>query len=182
MLKETIFLLFYLPFIFVYEIIDRKKNRKNSGIKILLPRIIFYVYLFFLIKVTIFPIPYQETELKSLREIFGDGVENNFVPLKSIWNLLRNNTGLMVKLRQIGGNLCLLAPLAFYLPFTKKSFKRADKVFIFLIGSSCIIEALQFLIGRIINYNYRVVDIDDIILNVCGGMVGYLVWRIVRSR
>lgn len=72
--------------------------------------------------------------------------------------------------------------LLFYLPFIKKSFKRADKVFIFLIGSSCIIEALQFLIGRIINYNYRVVDIDDIILNVCGGMVGYLVWRIVRSR
>jgi glycopeptide antibiotics resistance protein len=33
---------------------------------------------------------------------------------------------------------------------------------------------MQFVIGRVIGYYYRIIDIDDIILNVFGGIVGYI--------
>ena len=42
------------------------------------------------------------------------------------------------------------------------------------------IEFLQFFIGVILQYNYRSVDVDDIILNVIGAMIGYIIYLIIK--
>lgn len=34
---------------------------------------------------------------------------------------------------------------------------------------------MQFIIGMLIGYNYRSVDIDDVILNTVGGLISVLV-------
>ena len=181
MLKETIFLIFYMLFIVVYEAATCIKKENYREWKKFVMKAAFYIYIFLLIKVTIFPIPYQKTELDSLRKSFGEGLKNNFVPLFSIRSILEGSSGFLVKLRQLGGNLILLFPLAFYIPLTKKRFRKPVKILMLLFGVSCTVEIVQFLIGRVIHYNYRVVDIDDVILNVCGGMLGYFAWKLFQK-
>ncbi|MDE7298175.1 MAG: VanZ family protein, partial [Lachnospiraceae bacterium] len=152
MLKATSFFVFYFAVVLAFEIINCRRGKLKRSIRFLALRTIFYIYVFLVIKVTLFPIPYQKTELDGLRKNFGAGLENNFIPLKSISGILRSNAGLLVKLRQIGGNLCLMVPLAFYIPAVKKRFRRAGNVFMLLLACSCAVEAAQFLIGRVINY------------------------------
>lgn len=177
MLKITLFAFFYFIAIFIYEIINSKKQTEHHNIIYWIIKITFYIYLLILINVTIFPIPFQKSELENLRKNFGKGFDVNFIPMKSILHILKSDLNISVKFRQIAGNLVLLLPLSFYLPFTTKKFRKAGKVFIFLLCSACMIEIMQLLIGQIIHYNYRVVDIDDIILNVCGGMAGFYIWK-----
>ena len=38
---------------------------------------------------------------------------------------------------------------------------------------------MQFIISIILGYNYKVVDIDDIILNTIGGIIGYILYKLV---
>ena len=38
---------------------------------------------------------------------------------------------------------------------------------------------MQFIISIILGYNYKVVDIDDIILNIMGGIIGYILYKLV---
>lgn len=181
MLKITFFAIIYFAIILIYEMIKSKKEKTNHNAMYWLFRIIFYIYLLVLINVTIFPIPFQKSELENLRQNFGKGLEINFKPMKSIIHIINSDLDILVKLKQIGGNMILLFPLAFYLPLSNKEFQQVKKVFAFLLCCSCVIELVQFLIGKIINYNYRVVDIDDIILNVCGGMAGFFVWKILNN-
>lgn len=42
---------------------------------------------------------------------------------------------------------------------------------------SVCIELVQFIIGLLIGYNYRCVDIDDVILNSIGGIIILLIFE-----
>lgn len=44
------------------------------------------------------------------------------------------------------------------------------------------IELVQFIIGLLIGYNYRCVDIDDVILNSLGGIIILLVFERIIKR
>lgn len=181
MLKISFFAIIYFIILLVYEIMNGRKKKVYHNVIYWIIKIIFYIYVLLLIKVTIFPIPIQKLELDSLRQNFGNGLDINFIPMKTILQIIKSDLPVSVKLRQIGGNLILLVPFAFYLPLSKKRFQKAIKVFIFLLFSACMIELVQFLIGKIIDYNYRVVDVDDIILNVCGGMIGFFAWKTINK-
>ena len=47
---------------------------------------------------------------------------------------------------------------------------------------SVCIELVQFIIGLLIGYNYRCVDIDDVILNSLGGIIILLVFERIIKR
>lgn len=45
--------------------------------------------------------------------------------------------------------------------------------------SSVIVEGLQFSISFVLGFNYRTVDVDDVILNTLGTIIGYGVLRLL---
>jgi glycopeptide antibiotics resistance protein len=47
---------------------------------------------------------------------------------------------------------------------------------------SCAIEVSQLAISLILGHGYRTADVDDVILNVAGALLGYLVFRSWRRR
>lgn len=51
------------------------------------------------------------------------------------------------------------------------------KTIIIGLSSSLMIELTQLLINIILTYNYRSVDIDDIILNTTGEIIGYFLYK-----
>ena len=131
--------------------------------------VIFAVYMALLVKVAFFPIPYQKATIDVLREV-GSGYAYNFIPLSSIINIVANNS-IQTALVQVGGNFLLLMPLGFYgaLIFPQK---KIQQLLVVILSFSLTIEIIQFILGMIIAYQYRVVDVDDVILNLLGGIVG----------
>ena len=74
----------------------------------------------------------------------------------------------------------MLIPLGIYAPLYFKGINKIKNFFILALLVSAGIEFLQFFIGVILQYNYRSVDVDDIILNVLGSLIGYIIYLIIK--
>ncbi|SFA69402.1 MULTISPECIES: VanZ family protein [unclassified Bacillus (in: firmicutes)] len=96
---------------------------------------------------------------------------NNFVPFSSIKELL-NHFYFMGPLKNILGNIILFIPLGFILVLKFKRINGMLTVIIVGLLSSTTIEIIQLLLPN------RAFDVDDIILNVLGTMVGFLLLKL----
>ena len=95
---------------------------------------------------------------------------NNLVPLKEI---MRYKIGSRLFIKNVIGNVVLFIPYGIFASlYTKleKPFHALCLVFF----ASVTVETTQLLIGRVF-------DIDDIILNVIGGFIGYGIYRIIDA-
>jgi len=86
---------------------------------------------------------------------------------------------LMFKQFQIGstqvvGNLVMLLPLGIYIPLLYPKFPGFLKVFIICLFVSISIELMQLITS------VRSTDIDDVILNTSGAIVGYVLYKFFR--
>lgn len=91
---------------------------------------------------------------------------NNFIPFKE---MLRYKFGSRLFIKNVVGNLALFLPYGFFAAYTLKCEK--GKLILFLtILASLTIECVQMAIGRVF-------DVDDILLNVIGGYLGYLLYH-----
>lgn len=90
----------------------------------------------------------------------------NLVPFTFVKEYIVNNKPL--GLSNIVGNVLLFVPLGFFLAIRKTTVDRAAfQLFAVTLG----IEMMQFILHRGIS------DIDDILLNLAGGMIGYGFYR-----
>ena len=93
---------------------------------------------------------------------------NNFVPFHEIF---RYEFGSKVFIHNIVGNIILFIPFGYFVSHLMQTRKPYAMLFISLV-TSCVIEFTQLKIGRTF-------DVDDIILNLIGGIVGYLIFLII---
>ena len=98
----------------------------------------------------------------------------NLVPARTVVGIIRDFPGLVIQ--QLLGNVVLFVPLGFLLPLLSTRYRRFALTAAVGLAVSLGIELVQFallltLIAR------RSVDVDDVILNVTGACLGYLVWR-----
>lgn len=89
----------------------------------------------------------------------------NFVPFKEI---MRYDFGSSGFYKQVIGNILLFIPLGYFATGYCK-LKKIGGILIVSLLSSTTIEVVQHFIGRSF-------DVDDIILNVVGGIIGFLVY------
>lgn len=95
---------------------------------------------------------------------------NNFIPFKEI---LRYNFGSRLFIKNIIGNVVMFIPYGFFISYYGKSNKWKGALLLVLIAST-VIECTQLAIGRVF-------DVDDILLNVVGGMLGYLIYKLLNK-
>lgn len=154
---------------------DIKINWIREGVKF-----IFTLYVFLLVGVTLFPIGIG---IKHSTEYFRLPI--NLIPFKEVVKRIseigtayNGDIGFQMSiiLRNVGGNLILLIPLGVMSPIIWKKFTQIKMVIIegFVVSAS--IELLQ-LVEILCGIGLRVVDIDDVILNVLGVIIGYLIYR-----
>ena len=104
------------------------------------------------------------------------GIDNyNFIPLKTITGYFTDFfcdeiSGYIV-VCNILGNLLLLAPLGFFLPYFLKRFRSFGRCFILWSLCSILIETVQSLC-HIGNF-----DVDDILLNIMGVSLLYFIMK-----
>jgi len=135
-------------------------------------------YVCALVAVTLFPIPFQ-AELLDVRRT-KQVLFNNYYPFRTISEVLAHGDA-RVLLLQLGGNLLLLMPLTLLLPILFKRFRSFKSTIIVATAVSLIIEFLQLAISAVIGFTYRNADVDDILINVFGAMIGYGVYTVIAK-
>jgi len=73
--------------------------------------------------------------------------------------------------QNLAGNVLLFMPLGFFLPLLRPQSNGAVRVGAAVAGSSLLLEVIQLLTGL------GGFDVDDLILNVLGGLMGWLALR-----
>ncbi len=140
------------------------KKWKEKGRDLLLINTIMYIYLSFVLYFTLMPI------ITSLPFIFNHPyTPMNLVPFIDVLN----SRGDFV--RQVGLNVIMTIPFGFLMPLVKKENARLLKVVFYTFLLSLGIELLQPLIN-----GTRSADITDLITNVLGGIIGYIIFLIFK--
>lgn len=104
---------------------------------------------------------------------FQDNVSwstNNFIPFKE---MLRYNIGSRLFVKNVLGNMLMFLPYGFFISYYLKNEKSWLTLILTLIASFAI-ELVQMVIGRVF-------DIDDILLNLLGGYLGFLIYYCFRK-
>ena len=97
------------------------------------------------------------------------GTSPNLIPFETIRHDLR--AGGREMWVNLVGNLAAFVPLGLLLPPLGKRRPSALRIALLAIALSAGIESLQYLSGR------RAADVDDVVLNTLGALLGYLAWR-----
>lgn len=100
---------------------------------------------------------------------------SNFVPFKTIrWfvqGINNHSMNLDIPIKNIFGNLLIFLPMGLYLPCIFKKFRTLGHFFIGIFIILVFGEVLQLLLRR------GSFDIDDMILNVIGATIGFIIWK-----
>ena len=140
------------------------KKWKEKGRDVLVVNTTMYIYLSFVLYFTLMPI------ITSLPFIFNHPyTPMNLVPFIDVTFGRGDFT------RQLGLNIIMTIPFGFLLPLMKKENTKLLRVVFYTFLLSLGIEILQPLINGI-----RSSDITDIITNVTGGIIGYIMYLIFK--
>ena len=95
---------------------------------------------------------------------------NNFIPFKEI---MRYEFGSSYFIHNVLGNILLFIPFGFFVSYIVSS-KKPYYIIVITLITSIAIEFTQLLIGRTF-------DVDDVLLNLIGGFLGYLVYLVLQT-
>lgn len=140
--------------------------------KYFFPALLLIIYCAILIKVMVF----KDLALIRIGHIFlnfGGTHEGtpNFIPFKTILPYLFGYKGLIIAGINLIGNIILLVPIGFIIPFLFKNFNWRQLLIISFF-SGFAIEILQVV------FHVGIFDIDDVILNGLGVMIGFWIFKI----
>jgi glycopeptide antibiotics resistance protein len=129
-----------------------------------------------LIKLVVFKTkPLLET--KHLRIKFTDhGTgQANILPFKTIWPYLHGRPRLLIAIVNLVGNIAPFVPIGFLVPFVYRKMTWQKS----LVLASAVGLAME---GLEVVFRVGIFDIDDVILNAFGVMIGYWVFAIFERR
>ncbi len=147
-------LLLFSIVLFLIRITDIIINKKRLIFYKDLYIFLFIIYMFLLFELV------TSTDFESY--------SNNFIPFKEI---SRYNYTSSLFYKNVLGNVLLFIPFGYFVNTILKNKKIIICMLITTI-TSLSIELIQMNIGRSF-------DIDDILLNICGGILGYIIYRII---
>lgn len=108
--------------------------------------------------------------------INGKWQRANLIPLRTIGNyvnmIIKGHSITAVAIINLAGNLLLLLPMAIYLPYYIKALRVFWKDTLAVFAIDLLIEIIEYITAR------GSFDIDDIILNMLGAIIGYGIWKL----
>ena len=132
---------------------------------------VFVGYVAAMLYVVFLPLPWRPGDTRLVSSCV------NLVPSRTVVGIIRDFPGLVIQ--QLLGNVVMFAPLGFLLPLLGSRYRRFAITAAVAVAASLGIELVQLVLLLAVTAR-RSVDVDDVILNVTGACLGYLVWRIAH--
>ncbi len=143
----------------VYQLITiRQKDDKEKLLSHLILVYIFLIYIHLVFSVTGFG------------SVWDIGQYNTVIRLEEINLGLFQSEGIMV----YALNILMLVPLGFLLPLIWEEYRTPVKVFLTGFSLSLTIELSQL-------FNRRNTDVNDLLMNTLGAILGYLIWLLFKN-
>lgn len=103
----------------------------------------------------------------------------NWVPFHTISDYFSQSNGSVdnwsgVSFLNLTGNVFLFSPIGFFLPLIWERWQSFRKILLVGFGTTCFIEFVQLFIGRSS-------DIDDVLLNTIGVLIGYGAFLLMKG-
>lgn len=139
-------------------------NLKKSKKFRIIGKILFILYILFIVYFLIFSDWYGRTGTM-------DEYHYNLVlfrEIKRFWNY-REEVGLFAMFTNLFGNVIIFIPFGFFMPMASK-YRSIFSALFYSFGLSLCVETFQ-LITKVGSF-----DVDDLLLNTVGGLVGYLIF------
>lgn len=138
---------------------------------------LFVLYVLGLLSQTLTFTAWAEPEMSRLdfaRWRWAEGYGINLTPgytIRAMWE--RGNQTL--KVINLAGNVLIFAPMSFLPPLLWKKWQHLWAAVGLSAAASCLIEFVQLFLGRS-------VDVDDVILNTLGGLLGYILFCLLPKK
>lgn len=150
----------------IFRVNYYKKNKPINRIREIFINL-FFIYFLILVNLTLF-------KYGDLMIDFDNRFYINYIPLVETIKMFNNNfTDIHTALYNVIGNILLFIPLGFGIPlfFNKKN--KLFKIILYGFTASLFIESIQIFTPN----NFT--DIDDIIFNTFGSVLGFLIFNII---
>lgn len=162
------FIIIALIYCIIYQTYLKKKEKK-----FILKFSIMYIYLFLVLCVTILPIDFTLDQ----KWKYHSSINFTYVHVKPFNDLISGYSG---ALKQVILNIIMTIPFGFLLSSLKKNIS-IIRVIISTFLLSFVIEMFQ-LIMTVFLLHYRSCDITDLITNVVGGIIGFILYKLVKDK
>lgn len=144
--------------------------RRQAGLWHTLGVLALTTYAFWIASVAFFPIPF------GIPRMPGDGgidwIMLNLVPFREVLRTFHHQSWHQI-VRVFGGNFLLLVPFTLLGPVLWPRLRAWRWALALGVGLSASIELLQLALCALLQDPYRSVDIDDVIVNTAGALLGY---------
>lgn len=140
------------------------ENKKLEKFLLSIVYIIFFVYILVLIRIILFKdVPIYTISKGIFRSV-------NLIPFYTIWEFITDsNISFMRAIANIIGNVCIFIPMGIFFPILFKKLSKRN-IFTVIVFISLAFEAIQYI------FALGSSDIDDIILNSLGGIIGITIY------
>ena len=173
------FLLVMLPIYVLVRGIYLFRNKKGQSIQLLreFGLLLFVLYLTGVASQTIVPEFVIINDQLQAVDLGFNPDRINLEPFNKIieTQILVENGNISYLFIEVFGNICMFIPIGFFLPLLWKRFKNPFLTVIVCLLISFGIETIQLILPR-------GTDVDDIILNTSGGLIGYILYSVQKSR
>ncbi|MGN0376186.1 MAG: VanZ family protein [Suilimivivens sp.] len=157
------------------------QNKRNFFIRRSFLRIIFFIYLLIVIKLIIFKYPYAQ--LKAIASSWEKGVilegldTANFTLFKTI-RMYIHYSYMLNSFENLAGNVVVFIPFGFLLPYVMES---GRNFFVMLLNALLFVAGIE--VFQLFSA-FGAFDVDDILLNCLGAVMGYflyLIWEGIKK-
>lgn len=157
------FLCVFLPcIIYLSYIINKKKIMKKILKRNLIIHLVWTcIFIFYL---------YNAVSVASIGTIWDIGKFGDIIRPEEISLIPFQSSGYLTYIL----NIIMFMPLGFLLPLLWKKYRKIPALVCTGLGFSLMIELSQLL-------NHRVTDIDDLLMNTLGALIGFIIWKLLSK-
>ncbi|ANS73176.1 hypothetical protein AWM70_00075 [Paenibacillus yonginensis] len=166
----TVFIVVFFICLVLFYVITKFVAKKKFNSRQFLYISAFIFYILSLIKLTILPLVVFIKQPPDL----PISLYYSYIPFENVGNAIRSGNYI-----QVFGNVLLLLPLPILLQLIAREQFSFKKTALISTIATFTIELLQLLIDFATHYPNKVADIDDIILNIFGALIGWFIFRVV---
>ena len=176
-MMQQIFFIGFMTLIYIGTFIRKNIKRKGKlDFRKELIKLILVEYIFCVIAITLLPI-----YIRLGYKLRWSNTTINIIPfafIREYWKLVRDDSYFIkIAVKNIIGNILLFMPIGILLPLLNDKFQNMKKIGLLSFAFSLTIEILQ-LLEMYFGMGLRMTDIDDLILNCCGGVIGFICYKV----